>query len=252
VSCTSLFDFSHLGHLDPDCVSNRSSPNNVIDGDIRARKGSKQSFFLAENTRLKMPLWSVEKWSKLGFARLSIPRHFGRKARERLATDPGSADLRSKNERYFRSGVRLVNLIQECANILPAKAPTANKSRRRVHTSAMKELQREAKYLRQTLLVTFTGERLRRTFDWTLGSIGDDVSMYTCRLTEIELELFVKGACAAAAHHEWKNFGSRRIPVSTALLTTKQFTTSPNSRATKVTPDKSTNNKDARKRQKEM
>ena len=101
VTCTALFDFSHLGHLDPDYVSPRSSPNSVTDGDNRTRKVRKAGSYLAENTRIKMPLWSVEKWMRLGFARVSIPRHLGRKMRERLATDPGSADLRYDLEIIF-------------------------------------------------------------------------------------------------------------------------------------------------------
>lgn len=251
--CISLFDFNNLGHLDLDNLvvltpmrntqdDTNKGPKSVTDDSGRKRKRRTQiKSYLPENSRVKMPLWSVEKWAKLGFVRLSIPRHFGRRARERLATDPGSAELRVKNERYFRSGVRLVNLIQECETISPAKAMTSNKLRRRMHTAAIQELVREAKDLRQTLLVTFTGERLRRTFDWTLGSVGDDVSMFTRRLTEMEMNLFQMGACAASAHYEWKNFGSKRIPVSTALLNTKQYTTpTMRVRAKKVTPEKET------------
>jgi len=182
VSCTSLFDFLHLGHIDPGNVTGFTSQSNAA---LKGVQRQRKSGYLPENTRIKMPLWSVDKWAKLGFARISIPRHFGRKARERLATDPGSADLRSKNERYFRSGVQLVNLIDECANVIPAKAVTADKSRRRTNISIMQGLSREAKDLRQTLLETFTGERLRRTFDWTLSSFGDDVSIFTRRLTEM-------------------------------------------------------------------
>jgi GINS complex subunit 3 len=74
IPCTTLFDFSHLAHLDPDARSKTS--------------------YLQENSRIKMPLWAVEKWAMLGFVRLSLPRHYGRKARERLEADPGDADLR--------------------------------------------------------------------------------------------------------------------------------------------------------------
>lgn len=75
IPCTTLFEFSHLAHLDPD-----------------ARLGNKH--YLPESSRIKMPLWAVEKWAMLGFVRLTLPRHFGRKARERLEADPGDADLR--------------------------------------------------------------------------------------------------------------------------------------------------------------
>jgi GINS complex subunit 3 len=77
VPCTTLFDFSHLAHLDPDARHHETH--------------------LPEASRIKMPLWAMEKWAMLGFVRLSLPRHYGRKARERLEADPGDADLRYEN-----------------------------------------------------------------------------------------------------------------------------------------------------------
>ena len=74
IPCTNLFDFSHLAHLDPDLVGGKH--------------------YLPEGSQVKLPLWSMEKWAMLGFVRMSLPRHFGRKARERLEADPGQADLR--------------------------------------------------------------------------------------------------------------------------------------------------------------
>ena len=74
IPCTTLFDFSHLQELDPD--------------------GGCRKKYLPENSRVKLPLWAVEKWANLGFVRLQLPRHYGRKARERLEADPGDADLR--------------------------------------------------------------------------------------------------------------------------------------------------------------
>ena len=73
VPCTTLFDFSHLQHLDPE---------------------NRQPDYLPEGSAVKMPLWAVEKWANLGFVRLSLPRHYSRKARERLEADPADADLR--------------------------------------------------------------------------------------------------------------------------------------------------------------
>ena len=75
IPCSTNLDFAHLAHLDPDHV------------------GSKQSY-LPESSRIKIPLWGVEKWALLGYVRLSLPRHFSRKARERLEADPSEVDLR--------------------------------------------------------------------------------------------------------------------------------------------------------------
>ena len=88
--CTALFEFRYLGHLDPDYKPPMKSKNNSNNNKTTANSIKS----LSESTKVKMPLWSVEKWAKLGFARLSIPKHFSRKARERLASDPGAADLR--------------------------------------------------------------------------------------------------------------------------------------------------------------
>jgi len=80
IPCTALFDFSYLSHLDPDVH---------------------EKHYLPENSRIKVPLWAVEKWANLGFVRLSLPRHYARKARERLEADPSEVDLRyvSKNDK---------------------------------------------------------------------------------------------------------------------------------------------------------
>jgi hypothetical protein len=74
IPSTALFDFSHLAYLDPDARHRESH--------------------LPEGSQIKMPLWALERWSALGYVRMSLPRHFARKARERLEADPGDADLR--------------------------------------------------------------------------------------------------------------------------------------------------------------
>lgn len=75
IPCNTLFDFSHLAYLDPD---HHRIPTH----------------HLPEGSKIKLPLWAIEKWAMLGFVRLSLPRHYGRKARERLEADPADADLR--------------------------------------------------------------------------------------------------------------------------------------------------------------
>jgi len=229
VPCTTLFDFAHLAHLDPDYSHfHHTQKRRIQDGDDQSsRKSSSSALVLPEGHRIKMPLWSVEKWATLGFVRIGLPRHYGRKARERLVADPALADLRVRSERFFMAGLKLVDLIERCSKVTTTainNSRNGNRSRRSAHAAAMAEVQKEAVDLRQILVVTYTGERLRRTLDWTLNSIEDDVSGYTCRLTEIEKQLFCLGAAAARAYHEWKNFGSRRIAVSKAIMTTKMMT----------------------------
>ena len=82
IPCTTLFEFSHLADLDPDGIHHRE------------QEYGENSKYLPENSRIKIPLWAVEKWATLGFVRLQLPRHYGRRARERYDADPGDANLR--------------------------------------------------------------------------------------------------------------------------------------------------------------
>eukprot|EP00978_Attheya_sp_CCMP212_P017922 scaffold48379_cov55-Attheya_sp.AAC.2 len=108
IPCTTLLDFSHLAHLDPDYDCNRTRPrsskalhadeenSNQADGnnDPLRKPRNQNSSYLSEGSRIKIPLWAVDKWAVLGYVRIGIPRHFGRKARERIQADPSSMDLR--------------------------------------------------------------------------------------------------------------------------------------------------------------
>ena len=92
------FDFSLLAHLDPDSSHQlRRSRKRPRGGDDEADNDDdgSNSDGLPEGTKIKMPLWAVERWALLGFIRFpSLPRHYGRKMKERLEADPISVDLR--------------------------------------------------------------------------------------------------------------------------------------------------------------
>mmetsp|Transcript_989 Transcript_989/g.1627 ORF Transcript_989/g.1627 Transcript_989/m.1627 type:complete len:199 (-) Transcript_989:1255-1851(-) len=164
VPCTNLFDFSHLAYLDPDYVhtgrvSNDKGGENQ-DGNSRKRKvpgnGLKRTSFLPEGSRIKMPLWAVDKWAMLGFVRVSMPRHFNRRMREKLEADPATVDLRSRNDRFFMSGMLLVDLIERCSSVISAALTAAGRrenNRRNAHAAAMALVTREAAELRRTLLL---------------------------------------------------------------------------------------------------
>ena len=130
VPCTTLLRCRHLSHLDPDYLTHAPvQPQDDDDDDdddghdysadaagkrqrggvasaststskakrsraAAANSASSAARHLPEGSRIKLPLWSVDKWSQLGFVRLGLPRHFGRAARERLVADPSVADLR--------------------------------------------------------------------------------------------------------------------------------------------------------------
>jgi hypothetical protein len=104
VPCTTQFDFSYLAHLDPDLVEHNNDNNNSnnhpsINGKNKNKRDQQQQqqqppHHLPENSKIKMPLWGVHKWATLGYVRISMPRHYARKARERLAADPTQVNLR--------------------------------------------------------------------------------------------------------------------------------------------------------------
>lgn len=85
VPCTTLMDFTHLAHLDPDYDRH--------DYQQQSDRSSKKHF-LPENSRIKVAVWAVEKWATLGFVRLSLPRLYHRRALERLQAEPAEVDLR--------------------------------------------------------------------------------------------------------------------------------------------------------------
>lgn len=101
VPCVTLFDFSFLAHLDPE-LQGVDGDNDNDEPDTAETK-----HYLPENSRVKLSLWAVEKWAMLGFVRLSLPRHFQRRARERLEAEPSEVDLRydADNDRANRSSV---------------------------------------------------------------------------------------------------------------------------------------------------
>lgn len=183
VPCTTNFDFSHLAHLDPD----------LYDKD-----------YLPSGSRIKLPLWALQDaWTSKDFVQLSLPRHYQRKSRERLEAAPSEVNLRKRNERFFLSGRFIIDLIETSVRELEKRVTSSRRER-------LGQLAQEALNLRKTLLKTYTGERLRQTLDWSLSSVGDDVTSYTKQLTEMERRLFQCGAVAATAHLRWKVFGKRR------------------------------------------
>ena len=115
VPCTTLMDFTHLAHLDPDYDRHHHH-------DQQEDEGSRKHF-LPENSRIKVSLWAVEKWATLGFVRLSLPRHYHRRARERLEAEPSEVDLRyeyAPDCRFWSSPHRLTKFCRS-----PASATSA-------------------------------------------------------------------------------------------------------------------------------
>ena len=104
IPCTTLFDMNHLAVLDPDGVHDRrrrrqsqtngSKDQNDSDDNPFDFQQQREARVLPVNSRIKLPLWTVSRWASLNFVRPQLPRHYGRKARERYDADPGDADLR--------------------------------------------------------------------------------------------------------------------------------------------------------------
>jgi len=217
VPCTTMFPFANLAPLDPNFI-----PISDLNGISRRKRAlNPDQLTLSEGSRIHMPLWSIEKWATLGFVTIGLPRHFGKKARERLEADPASADL-SRTERFYSSGIALIHLIYRWSSAIAREMAKRN-ARGGAMQATIEQVLQESEELRRILVSTYAGDRLLRTFDWSMTSFNDDVSIYTRRLTDIELRLFRRGADAASAYNHWKNHGSRPIPVSSAILATKVF-----------------------------
>ena len=57
---------------------------------------------------------------------------------------------------------------------------------------------------------TYTGARLNQTLDWALSSVGDDVTAFLQKLTDLEKRLYYAAAIAATNHQVWKLHGNHR------------------------------------------
>ena len=125
---------------------------------------------------------------------------------------------RNKDEYFFLAGSKVVALIIRCSVASATAASTRSNSAYAQHAAIMASVAKDAEEVKQTLLIAHTGERLRQIFDWTLTSIDDDVSSFTKKLTEMEMDLFLAGSAASNAAASWKIYGSRRIIVSKAAL----------------------------------
>lgn len=190
--CSTLFDFAHLAHLDPDQA-------------LDTRK------YLPEKSRIKMPIWAVQKWAEMGFVKISMPRNYSQKARDRLQAEPHDVDLRKKNTQYFRSGLMIVKMVENSFSKIQKKMRREAGKEARQHLAALQALQTEVTVLHRNLYQAYTGSRLQQTLDWALSSVGEDVTSYTSKLTEMERYLFVCGQKAAAQQHTWKMYGDRRV-----------------------------------------
>lgn len=98
------WDFDHLAHLDPDArrvaLSRKRRRAEDENGDGgggggSAAGGGAQHHQLPAGTKVKMPLWSVDKWATLGFVKVpALPRHYRQRMKERLEADPVAMNLR--------------------------------------------------------------------------------------------------------------------------------------------------------------
>mmetsp|Transcript_5957 Transcript_5957/g.8425 ORF Transcript_5957/g.8425 Transcript_5957/m.8425 type:complete len:264 (+) Transcript_5957:103-894(+) len=232
VPCTNLFDFARLAHLSPDY--------HTIDTTSNKENNNNKALYLPESSSFKMPLWSIEQWTQLGFVKISVPKHFRQTARERLQADPSQADLRRYNERFYTSGLKWIALVSSTST---TSSTDTNKNLSRQQRQQQEINQREAKALRTTLLQTYTGDRLRRTLDFAMSSVGDDVSFYTKKLTEMERHLFQRGSSGATAFQKWKTYGNRRIEMGVLAQRAASMETRGCTSSSKVvTPDNHTNN----------
>lgn len=201
------FPFSHLSHLDPESSSRkrrRVDKENVGN----TTRHSYESTALEEGTKIKLPLWAVDRWAVLGFVKVTLPGIYGSKMKERLLADPVSVDLGSKNTHYFLTGLLLTSLLHRAAHV--AKRHRSSRSA----ASPAAQLANLAQSTRLALLTSMMGERLRRNFDWTLSALDnmeDDASGHLGRLSVLERRMFERGVESSGAVDRWREGACGRI-----------------------------------------
>ena len=127
------------------------------------------------------------------------------------------------SSRYFLAGRHVLEVLEESARRARRPLEQQRMSRERTRElQALETLTTEVDEVRKVLLTTYSGDRLRRTVNWALSSVGDDVSSLLPQLTEMELRLFQTGAQAAQNMRDCKVLGPRTVtpePKRARLLT---------------------------------
>lgn len=106
-------------------------------------------------------------------------------------------------------------------------------------SQSMELLSHEARSLQRSLLSTMMGDRLCRNFDWTLSALDameDDVSSWMARLSFLEREMFARGVEASGAVRSWREVGSGRLGVSSAVVRGRTAASASSSSSSGATP----------------
>jgi hypothetical protein len=97
------FAFAYLSHLDPDTHHRssmirkrpRADETNGDKGSSRSSSSAHHNHRLPEGTKIKMPLWAVDRWATLNFVKIPVlPKHYRQKMKERLEADAVHMNLR--------------------------------------------------------------------------------------------------------------------------------------------------------------
>jgi hypothetical protein len=240
IPCTTNFDFSYLAHLDPDrrgteMMISRTTSSSTAKANV-----------LPENTRLKLPFWEISKWIELGYCKMNLPRHYSLRARERYMADPHETDLRRRNPQFYRSAKIILDIVQSAAKKQRKRNSSSNR-----HWMQLEALREECHTsLRETVLSLYRGPRMAQSLNTALSSAGEDVTEELAKLDALEVQLYTRGAKAAANHALWKQYRQRRRCINTTRPNNP--TTSSNSTATGTVPTYTRNDSETRltKRQK--
>lgn len=232
------FSFAHLSHLDPD-YSSRKRPRTTTDDDGLSSKppSSHHQHHLPEGTKIRMPLWVVDRWAHLNFVRIPVlPKHYRQRTKERLEADAIHMNLSSSTDHYYLSGMLLVNLLLRTVHVYKANNPPSSRGGMNgndtMEQQSMNRLAYDARSLQSSLLSSMMGPRLCRNFDWTLSALDameDDVSGWVSRLSYLERRMFHAGLRASGAVKSWREYGCGRLGVSSAVTKGRSQQTMTNS-----------------------
>jgi hypothetical protein len=231
------FSFAHLSHLDPD-YSSRKRPRTTTDDDgLSSKPSSHHHHHLPEGTKIRMPLWVVDRWAHLNFVRIPVlPKHYRQRTKERLEADAINMNLSSSTDHYYLSGMLLVNLLLRTVHVYKANNPPSSRGGMNgndtMEQQSMNRLAYDARSLQSSLLSSMMGPRLCRNFDWTLSALDameDDVSGWVSRLSYLERRMFHAGLRASGAVKSWREYGCGRLGVSSAVTKGRSQQTMTNS-----------------------
>ena len=217
IPCSSKIACKNLAFLCPDLLL--AAANSTGNETTTSGKNSSSVDYLdnkhelPKGSKFELPLWAAlplafPKVQKTSTISAHLPKHYGDNFRKKCLAGAEGFNLRLKSLFFFEVGNRLCEAVANVQNLRRDRGRGDNSAKE------MSYLVKECKELRQTLLATFAGERLRRIYDKSLNSVDLDVSKFLRILSDMECKFFYICRNSKIKEKDWKIYGSNKIAVS--------------------------------------